>query len=110
MTQKSPTTWQANPDKATGVTYSSSTTQYSSSSTSYSSADSAEDEFAKTPEAWTKVAKTAEAWSFNPAARTSLYVYDSASHAYDSAVDTYDGIVSGEGFAEQKTPTAWAVL
>lgn len=110
MAQKTPTSWVTNPNISAGVAYNSSTTTYNSATTAYSSADAATDKFGKTPELWTKVTKTAEAWSFNPAANTSLYVYDSASHTYDSAVDTYDGVVSGQDFGDQETATLWSQL
>lgn len=110
MTQKSPTLWQANPAKEAGVAYNSSTTTYNSSSAAYSSTDSAEDEFSKTPELWSKVAKTPQAWQANPAANVDLYLYDSATHLYDSVVDTYDGTVTGEDFGDQQTPTSWSKL
>lgn len=110
MTQKAPTAWKANPAKAAGVTYNNSAIAYNSSSTAFSSASSALDEFGKIAEAWTPVAKTPSAWKPNAAALANLYVYDSASKVYDSATDTYDGVVTGQEFANQNTPTAWSPL
>jgi cytochrome c2 len=110
VAQKTPTIWKSNPAKVAGVTYSSSATNYNSASTAYSSSTASLDEYAKTPKAWVPVTKVAIGWKNNPASLTNLYVYDSASKTYDSASDTYDGVVSGQDFAEIKTPTAWSVL
>jgi hypothetical protein len=110
VVQRTPTSWQNNPDKDAGVAYSSLATAYSSSSTSYSSADASLDEYGKLPEAWSKQSKTARVWQVNPASDTNLYAYGSASHTYDSAVDTYDGIVSGQEFNDIKTASAWRSL
>jgi len=109
MTRKVPTAWDGNTLKgADAVAYSSVAVAYNAAGTAFSSITTALADDGKLPEAWTPVAKTANAWKVNPLALTLLYLFDSASHSYDSSVDSYDGIVTGQDFADQKTPTAWS--
>lgn len=109
--QRSPTVWQSNPDKQSGVVaYSDSATAYSSSTVAYSNANAALDENDKDPAQWTPETKDAAVWDPNPAAAASHYAYDSAAHLYDSATDTYDGIVTGENPLNDKDPAQWSNL
>lgn len=106
---KTPTLWKNNPNKnADAVGYSSSLVTYNSATTTFSSSTVGQNEDGKTAGSWTRQGKTATAFAPNPAANANLYPYDSAIQTYDSATDTYDGIVAGQPFKEQKTPTAWS--
>lgn len=108
MTIKLPTNWDGNTLKNDGVGYSSASITYNSPTTAFSSTTINLADNGKLPESWTPVAKTPNTWNPNPLATTSLYAFDSASMAYDSATDTYDGVVTGQDFADQKTPTGWS--
>lgn len=104
---KTPTDWQSNTDKSTGlVAYSDPNTAYSDPLVSYSSPNVGLDEFNQLASLWNNDTKVAAIWEDNPAAHTNEYLYDSIA-LYNSLL-TYDGVGSDLEPLNTNSPTLWS--